>query len=309
MNVLITGGTGFVGQAVVRHLRQAGHRPIVLARRPNAAAARTLAEEHDARIVSGNLLEPETLPAALADCDAIVHLVGIISEVGVQTFENVHVNATGALIEAARNSRVRRFIHMSALGTRPNAISRYHQTKYAAEQLVRQGPVPWTIFRPSLIYGPGDAFVNLFVRIARFSPVLPVIGDGRARFQPVSVEVVARAFALALTEPGAEGGTFDLCGADSLTLPELVETILRVTGRRRVKIPLPFALARIQAALLEVLVPLLLRRAPPLNRDQIIMLEEGNVGDGQPARDLFALRQESFADGIASYLAPKPVPA
>jgi uncharacterized protein YbjT (DUF2867 family) len=302
MNVLVTGGTGFVGQVVVRHLHDAGHRPHLFVRNPDAPAARRLKERYGADLHTGDLLHGEGLSAALTGMDAIIHLVGIISEVGAQTFENVHVVTTRTVLTAARTLGIRRMVHMSALGARPGAVSRYHQTKYAAEDLVRDANLAWTIFRPSLIYGPGDGFINLFVRLSRFSPVLPVIGSGRSRFQPISVEGVAHCFVKALVEPRAEGELFDLCGSEALTLPEIVDAILRVTGRRRLRLRIPVAVARVQAACLERLFPLVLRRAPPLNRDQVIMLEEGNVGDGQPARDLFGWADQPFLDGLAAFL-------
>jgi uncharacterized protein YbjT (DUF2867 family) len=302
MNVLVTGGTGFVGQVVVRHLHEAGHHVRLLVRDPKGATAQRLAERFQAELRVGDLVGGDGLLPAFAGVNAIIHLVGIISEVGSQTFENVHVGAAQTVLDAAQKSGVRRLVHMSALGARPGAVSRYHQTKYAAEELVRGSEMIWTIFRPSLIYGPGDGFVNLFARLSRYSPVLPVIGSGRSRFQPVSVEAVARCFAQALTEQQAEGKTFDVCGVDALTLDEMVKVILRVTGRRRWRVRLPVALATVQATFLERLYPLVLRRAPPLNRDQVIMLEEGNVGNGQPARDLFGLVEPPFAEGIAAYL-------
>jgi uncharacterized protein YbjT (DUF2867 family) len=302
MNVLITGGTGFVGQSVVRSLHEAGHHVRVLVRRPNGLRAQRLAALYGVELRVGQLHDVETLGPVVAGVDAIIHLVGIISEVGSQTFENVHVVATRNLLDAARTAGVERYVHMSALGARPGAVSRYHQTKYAAEELVRGAGLNWTIFRPSLIYGPGDGFVNLFARMSRFSPVLPVIGSGRARFQPISVENVASCFVRALTEPRAATATFDLCGEEALTLGELLGAILRVTGRRRLRVRVPIVLAEVQAGLLEFFFPLLLRRAPPLNRDQVIMLEEGNVGDGEPARLLFGCTSPTFAEGIASFL-------
>lgn len=302
MNVLVTGGTGFVGQAVVRHLHKAGHRILLLARNPAGRTAQQLAERHRAEVYGGDLVNGGDLKPAMEAAEAIIHLVGIISEVESQTFENVHVGATRTLLEAAQGAEVSRIVHMSALGARPGAVSRYHQTKYTAEECVRGANLAWTIFRPSLIYGPGDGFVNLFARISRFSPIVPVIGSGHSLFQPISVESVARCFVEALSESRAEGGTFDLCGVESLTLDEIVETIMRVMDRRRIRVRVPVGLAKLQAVFLERFYPLLLRRAAPLNRDQVIMLEEGNVGDGQPSRDLFGWSDPPFAAGIATYL-------
>lgn len=194
---------------------------------------------------------------------------------------------------------------MSALGTRPNARSRYHQTKWAAEEEVRNSGLDFTIFRPSLIYGPEDDFVNLFARMARWSPVLPVMGSGSARLAPILVAEVARGFVGALNHPAAVGRTFDLCGTETLTFPEILRTILRVMNRRRWLVHAPLGLARVQAATLEFAFGTLLGKPPPLNRDQIIMLQEDNVGDPAPAQSLFGLRTTTFADGIRAFLTEK----
>jgi NADH dehydrogenase len=234
--------------------------------------------------------------------DAVIHLVGIISEVGASTFENVHTRGTGNIAAAARQAGVSRFVHMSALGTRPNAASRYHQTKWAAEELVRRSGLEFTIFRPSLIYGPGDQFINLFARLSRFSPVVPLMGSPRARFQPVPVETVAAAFVRSLGEPKAAGQTYDLCGPEALTLSEIVDRILDVLQRKRLKLQVPPSLARCQAIGLEFLFRRLLRRASPLNHDQLIMLQEDNLGNPRPANELFGLTPQALREGIAGYL-------
>jgi NADH dehydrogenase len=282
VKVAVTGGTGFVGREVVRQLRGAGHEVDLLTR--------------------VTLADANTCATPLRGCDAVIHLVGIISEVGEQTYENVHTRLTERIVSAAKLAGVKRFLHMSALGTRANATARYHQTKWAAEEVVRASELDWTIFRPSIIYGPDDGFVNLFARIAKFSPIVPLIGGGRTKFQPVSVENVARGFVSSLTESRAVGKTFDLCDGEVLTLRDIVETMLTVTKRRRLKIPLPFGVARVQAALAEFFFARVLGKAPPLNRDQLVMLHEDNVGEGRAANDLFGLRHAPFAEGIGRYL-------
>lgn len=243
---------------------------------------------------------------AMRGGDAVIHLVGIISEAGTQTFENVHTRLTEIMVGATKQAGVRRFVHMSALGTRANAVARYHQTKWAAEEIVRASGLDWTLFRPSIIYGPGDGFVNLFARLSRFSPVVPLVGGGRSRFQPVSVENVAHSFVASLTEPESVGKCFDLCGDKILTLHQIVDAVLAATGRRRWKIPLPFAAAEIQAAAAEFLFARLFGKPPPLNRDQLRMLREDNVGDARDANELFGLKHEPFAAGIGHYLNRHP---
>lgn len=302
MKVLVTGGGGFVGRAVLNQLHAHGHAIRLLVRHPDAERARAAVKRHGVELSVGDVVAGGSLPAACAGVDAVVHLVGIIAEIGQQTFENVHARGTRNIVEAARTAGVQRFVHMSALGTRPGAASRYHQTKWSAEQTVRRSDLKWTIFRPSVVYGPGDGFVNLFVRISRFSPVLPLIGSGRTLLQPIRVEDVGKAFAQALAEPKTIRQTYDLCGPDRLTLREILGTIQRVTGRRRLCLPIPMALMRLQAAVLEGFYPACLRRPPPLSRDQLLMLEEDNTGEPQVAAELFGLDQVHFEDGIATYL-------
>ena len=171
---------------------QAGHRVHLLARSPESPATREVAHRYSAKVHPGNVLDAASLRGAFTGMDAVIHLVGIISEVGDQTFENVHVRGTRNMVFAAQDADVRRFPPHERLGTRPDARSRYHQTKWAAEDCVRRSGLDWTIFRPSLIYGPGDGFVNLFAKIIRFSPVVPLLGSRSAQFQPVSVKSVAR---------------------------------------------------------------------------------------------------------------------
>jgi uncharacterized protein YbjT (DUF2867 family) len=300
MNVLVTGGTGFVGREITCQLGVAGHAVRLLARHPNT---RVLTQ--GTTISTGNILDPASLADACAGMDAVIHLVGIISEAGAQTFENVHTRGTENVVRAAQAAGVKRYIQMSALGTRPAARARYHQSKWRAEEIVRSSGLDWTLFRPSIIYGPGDGFVNLFAKIIRRSPIVPVIGNGKTKFQPVPVSMVAGAFVKSLSESAAAGKTFDLAGTETLTLDEIVDSVLQTMKRRRLKAHIPFGIARMQAALLEFVWGKLLRRPPPLNRDQVLMLQEDNVGDGRPATRLFGLEPGYFAESIAGYLTAK----
>lgn len=299
MKVFVTGATGFVGGAIVRQLQQEGHsvRMLVRNKRLDQAGERTGTESH-----IGNVLDAESLRGALKGIDAVVHLVGIISEVGESTYENIHVRGTRNVVAAAKEQGIRRFVHMSALGTRANAVSRYHKTKSDAEEIVRGSGLEFTIFRPSLIFGPRDMFVNLFAKIIRRSPIVPILGRRDSKFQPVAIETVADAFVKSLAEARAVGQTFDLAGPQVFTLSEIIDEILAVMGRKRLKVHVPAAVGRIQAGFLEFLFPKILRKAPPLNRDQLIMLQEDNVGNAQLANELFGLRPVPFRDGIAQYL-------
>jgi NADH dehydrogenase len=302
MKILVTGGTGFVGREVLRELHRAAHEIYFLSRRGHSAACYAIENEFSGQLCSGDVLDSKSLQEACAGMDAIIHLVGIISEVGRQTFENIHTLGTQNVVNAAHKTGVRRFIQMSALGTRANARASYHQSKWAAEEIVRQSGLDWTIFRPSIIYGPGDGFVKLFAKIIRRLPIVPIMGKGQTKFQPVAVESVASAFVKALNESRAIGQTYDLCGQETFTLDEIVDEISIVLKRKRVKVHVPFALARLQAGLLEFIFGKLFHRPPPLNRDQVLMLREDNVGNGKPAEELFGLKPGSFREGIARYL-------
>jgi uncharacterized protein YbjT (DUF2867 family) len=305
MKVFITGATGFVGREIVLQAEARGHTLRLLTRKPANRALQHIPSISRAEIQFGDVLDSTSLRRAFGGIDAVIHLVGIISEVGRRTFANIHIEGTRNVVAAAQSAGVNRIIHMSALGTRPNASSRYHQSKWAAEEIVRQSGLDYTIFRPSLIYGPNDHFVNLFSTLARFSPVLPIIGRENAEFQPVAVAVVAQAFITALQEPRACNETFDLCGPERMTMRELLDQILAVTGRKRWKVHIPLLVARGQAALLELVCKRLLRKAPPLNRDQLIMLQEDNVGERNKAEEILGLNQGLFREGIGSYLRPQ----
>lgn len=299
--VVVTGATGFVGRAVVARLQEVGYPVCILVRRAASGPVQSLVTRFGVEVRQGDVTVPESLAPALAGSQAIIHLVGIISEVGRVTFERLHTEATRNVVGAAQAAGIRRLVHMSALGTRPDAASRYHQTKWAAEEIVRHSGLDWTLFRPSLIYGREDHLVNLFAKMIRWLPIVPVMGSGQTRFQPVAVERVAEAFVGALENPAALGQTFDLCGPERMTLRELLEEVMATMGRRRLMVNIPLILARAQATLLEFIFARLLGKAPPLNRDQLTMLQEDNVGDPARADALFGLRHQKFRDGIAAY--------
>ena len=303
MRVFITGATGFVGQAIGNQLCLAGHDLTILVRQAAAPLTCEIAHRWRARTLAGDATRDGLWTSQLEGIDAAVHAVGIISEQGAATFENVHVQGTRRVLAALRQNHVQRLVHISALGTRPDGISRYHQTKWAAEEMVRHSGLNYTILRPSVIYGPQDHFVNRFARMSRFSPTLPVIGSGLAKLQPISVGAVAVSVAAALRLDKSIGRTLDLCGPEPMSLRTLLEQILGVLGRKRWIVPLPLTIARPMAAFGEWVFPAWLKQPPPLSRDQIIMLQEDNVGDPGPARDLFGFAEPGFREGIARFLA------
>ena len=192
--VLLTGATGFVGSHLLRHLQAAGHQVRCLAR-PGPKA--DVLKQTGAEVAHGDILEPTTLPAALEGIEQLIHLVGIIIERGRQTFVRVHHEGTRNLVAAARQGGVKRIVHMSALGARPDAgATPYNRTKAAAEQAVIQGGIPYVILRPSIIFGPRDVFVTQMTGLIRpwFIPVIHIAGSGRYPLQPVFIDNVCQAF-------------------------------------------------------------------------------------------------------------------
>jgi NADH dehydrogenase len=295
--IFVTGATGFVGRAVIRALQAHGYAVRCLVRRGSEAALKGL---EALERVQGDVLAQPTLEQGMAGCDTVIHLVGIIRErpAMASTFERIHVQGTANVLDAAVATGVRRYLHMSALGSRPAARSRYHRTKWAAEDAVRGCPLAWTVFRPSIIYGRGDEFVNMLAGLVGRYPVTPVIGTGQQRLQPVPVEHVAEAFARAVELPGTEKQTYEVGGPEAVTMVRLLDLIGEALGRPRVrKLHVPLGLVRP--------VTRLLHRLPgfPLTPDQLLMLEEDNVSNPQPFYSAFGLEPLPLAAGLRAMLA------
>jgi uncharacterized protein YbjT (DUF2867 family) len=299
--VFVTGGAGFVGASVLRELQSRGHAVHALVNRRDLPAGQGITP------IRGDLFDPAALDRGLAGCDAVIHLVGIIAERprhGI-TFDHIHVEGTQAVIEAARRAGVRRLVHMSALGTRPNAPSHYHRTKHHAETLVTQSGLDWTILRPSMIHGPRGDLLRMAARWARrqaapylFMPYFGpgVLGRGRpAKLQPVHVDDVARAFADTLDNPKTIGQTYPLAGSQTLTWPEfLCTTAQAIVGKPR----LTFAIPAWYARLLTQITP---RAWLPFNRDQVLMSQEDNTADMTEFVRDFAWTPGAFSDQICHY--------
>jgi uncharacterized protein YbjT (DUF2867 family) len=294
--VFVTGGTGFVGRAVIQALRGEGCVVRCLVRR---GSERDLQGLGAIERVEGDVMAPQTLDEGMAGCDAVVHLVGIIREqpaIGA-TFERVHTQGTVNVLDAAIAAGVRRYVHMSALGTRAESRSRYHRTKWLAEEAVRTSALPWTIFRPSIIYGRGDQFVTMLADLIERYPAVPVLGTGLQRLQPIPVVQVAAGFARALLRPATVKQAYTVAGPDAVTMLELLDRIGHAMGRRHVrKIHAPLGLVRTAARLMH--------RFPgfPVTPDQLLMLEEENVGDAQPFFSAFDLTPVPLNDGLRDML-------
>ena len=293
MKIFISGGTGFVGGHLTSELLSRGHELRLLVHR---RGAKVEGVEH----LEGDITRLEDFAGAIKGCDAVINLVGIIREFPSRgaTFEKLHVQATANILAAAQKGGVRRYLQMSALGTRPDAVSQYHKTKFRAEELVRASGLEWTIMRPSLIYGPKDTFINMLADQLRTVPVMPVIGDGLYRLQPIHADDVARCFALALEQPETIGQSYELCGNDRLSYLELLDTVAAAMGKSA-----PFK-PRAPLGLMKLIIPVM-QNIPqfPITSDQLQMLIEENICDGG-WKQTFNFEPIDFKQGIAAYLKP-----
>jgi len=295
MKVFVTGATGFVGREVCKQLIEAGHDVRALLHN-QTDAEKTAATD----TVCGDTTVLDSLTNILTGCDAVIHLVGIIREFPRQgvTFEKLHTESTGNMLQAAKQQQVPRYLQMSANGTRPDAVTSYHKTKWAAEQLVRESGLDWTIFRPSLIFGPEDMFVNMLADLIRKLPVVPVMGDGQYRLQPVSVKDVAAGFIAALDCPQSRGQTY-LCGGPELySYDQILDLIGAALGKKTPlsKLHHPLLLMKPVVAMMQSIPQF------PMTSDQLQMLLEENICDPTEWAETFSLQLQDFPSGIAEYL-------
>jgi len=268
----VLGGSGFIGRYIVKRLASRGEVIAVGCR--NAEAAKYLKPLGDVgQIVPLNvgIGDEALLPAFLAGNDSLVNCVGILRESGAQTFELVHHTGPARLARFAREAGVDRFIHVSAIGADPRSSSAYARTKAAGEQAVRDAFPTVTILRPSVVFGPEDQFFNRFAAMATVSPVLPLIGGGETRFQPVYVGDVADAVVACLEDSATAGRIYELGGPKIYSFREVLELVLSEIRRKRRFVDLPFAVAALQAKLMSIL------PSPPLTPDQVELLKGDNI--------------------------------
>jgi NADH dehydrogenase len=292
--ILVLGGSGFVGRYVVGRLVADGHRVIVPTR--HRERARHLLPLPTADVLEADVHDPVALQQLACGADAAINLVGILNESHPGDFDRAHVDLPRKLVAACRAERVPRLMHMSALNADGKGPSRYLRSKGEAEALIADSDLSWTIFRPSVIFGREDSFLNMFARLERFVPVM-ALARADARFQPVYVGDVANAFARALGDDRTHRMRYDLCGPKVYTLRELVAYAGELTGHNRPIVPLGPALSKLQARVLELLPGKL------MSRDNLASMELDNVCHCEfPA--VFGSKPTALEAVAPSYLAP-----
>lgn len=269
--VTVFGGSGFVGRAVVAALTKRGFRVRVAVRKPEVAYYMPpLGNVGQIQMVQANVRYRWSVERAVMGSDHVINLVGILSESGNQRFNSVQVLGAKNIAEAAAKQNVP-LTHLSALGADVNSASNYARTKGEGEKIVRSILPDTVILRPSIIFGPEDSFFNRFASLARFSPILPLIGGGKTKFQPVYVGDVAEAVARAVDGALQPGATYELGGPDVQSFKRWMQDMLKVTGRKCLMVSIPWWIARVQATFLGLL------PKPLLTRDQVTLLQSDNV--------------------------------
>jgi NADH dehydrogenase len=299
--VTVFGGTGFIGSQVVRGLAKRGHRVRVAVRRPWLAyRMRMLGDVGQIEIVQANVRDPASVARALDGAQGCVNLVGVLYEAGRQKFDTIHAEGAQTIATTAQSAGVERLVHVSAIGADAKSPAKYGRSKAMGEAVTREAFPAATILRPSIVFGQGDAFFNRFGAMAATGPVLPLIGGGATRFQPVFVGDVASAVVNALHLPAAAGAVYELGGPGIYSFKALLELICRETGRHPILLPIPFPLASLIGAVGDIQAALLPHL---LTTDQVALLKQDNVvSDGALGLTDLGIQPTSVEAIIPSYL-------
>ena len=297
--VLVTGANGFVGSHMVPALIDAGHRVLALVRDDEGAGEVTSRLTPDQRaaveIRTGDVTKPDTLPAALAGADAVLHLVALPRDWdGGATLRLVNTEGTRNVLKATKDAGVRRFVHLGALAVIDDPDLHYGGSKAKGMALVRESGLDWTILSPSLLFGPRDGFFNILGDLVRMSPgIVPITGKGDARFQPLAIEDLAKAAVMTLADPATIGRELPLGGPRYWTYREIVEEVLRGMGKKRALVPMPVALIRLVATVSEKV------RLPfPVATDQLRQLKHDNIGPVDSVKAGFGFDPRPMEGGL-----------
>jgi uncharacterized protein YbjT (DUF2867 family) len=296
--ITVYGGSGFLGRHVIRALCKRGYRIRVAVRRPELAGhLQPLGRVGQIHAVQANLRYPGSVEAAARGADVLINLVGILFERGKQRFDAVQAFGAESVALAA-SAYGAKLVHISAIGADENSAAAYARSKAMGEKLVLAARPDATVLRPSVVFGPEDDFFNRFAALAMFAPALPLVGGGHTRFQPVYVGDVAAAVVEAVEGRTKSGNIYELGGPEVRTFKELMEYVLQVTGRKRLLVPLPFALAEVQAWFLQLL------PKPLLTVDQVKLLKSDTIVSDAAKREGRTLEALGIAPTAMEAIAP-----
>ena len=295
--ILLTGSTGFVGRHLVPRLAETGDKIRCLVR--NRAKAEMLPAD-GIELVSGDVTRPESLEKAMRGVETVIHLVAIIRESQAVTFNRINVQGTRNVVLAARQSGVKRLIQMSALGAGPNPEYGYTYSKWQGEVAVRSSNLDFSIFRPSVIFGPGSGFTTQLIRSLTMFPFLaPVPGSGKACFQPIWIEDVATGI-IHVLKNGKSGQTYEIGGPEHLTYEQMLDTVIHVLGIKRLKVHLPLPLMRPAVRVMGKVM-----RNPPVTLVELAQLEAANTTDLNSVEHFFGFKPLALSQGLGYIRSPR----
>lgn len=296
--ILVTGASGYVGSHTVRRLASSGRQVRAMVRDHHRAEREARLDGLAVEWVEGDVTRPETLPAALAGVETVIHTVAIAVEKGGRTYEAINLDGTANVLHAAAAAGAGRFINMCQLGADPSLPYRFLASKGKAQALVARSELNWTAFRPSVIWGPEDEFANTFARLAQMTPVIfPIVGTGLAKFEPIWIEDVVTAIEKSLDDKTTYRMEFELGGPEVLTLEEIERRTLAGLGARRTFVHFPLPLIRIAVTLMETLLP-----APPVTRSLLELLAIENVTRDNAITRFVEAPRPFTAQAIADYV-------
>lgn len=293
--ITVFGGTGFLGREIVRALIASGQRVRVAARRPDAPGLDDVTVER----LAADIRDESAVAGAVDGAAAVVNAVSLYVEKRELSFDAVHVRGAETIARCARQAGVERLVHISGIGVDTASPSPYIRARAQGEDRVREVFPEATTLRPSVLFGPNDAFISALKGVTLL-PVIPLFGSGNTRLQPVYVDDVAAAVVAALERPDSAGRVFELGGARAYSYREILRAVLRELGRRRLLMPVPFPVWKLLAGLMAIL------PNPPLTRDQIILMEDDNlVSPDAPGFADLGIEPYDLEGQLASFLRPR----
>lgn len=304
--IFLAGGTGFIGQNLLKALRQGNYRVRCLARTEEKVE---ICRKAGFDAVTGDITDKESLRDALSGVEIVVHLVGIIEEKGEMTFERVHVEGTRNIVNEAKRSGVRHFFFQSALGASMSSDAVYQRTKAEAEEIVKESGIPYTIFRPSIVIGEGDGFTEKLKELVRIGPFVPIIGTGSARFQPIYVGDWVRCFLSIIERQEAIGKTYEFGGPEHLTYNDLVLQLMDVMKIKKPLIHIPLSLARIGVPLMGIgskVSRIIGKKVPTVTSEQLMLLERDNICDIDSVKKIFGFEPIRYKEALRLFIREDP---
>lgn len=296
--ILVTGASGYVGNNLVRRLVQLGKPARAMVGNPDKALVRLGDVESKIEIVKGDVTWPETLVEWMQGVETVIHLVAISMEKGKRTYEAINTQGTINVVEAAKAAGVRRFINMCQNGADANSPYPFLRSKGIAQEYVAKSGLDWTATRPSVIWGPQDEFANVQARLIKLTPIIfPIVGDGKARFQPVYIGDVVEVLARCVDDPSTIGHEYELGGPEVLTYEEIVDRVLKALHTRRIKVHFPVALLRPVVAVMQAVLP-----NPPATTSLLDLLAAPNVVSENALVTKFNISPELFTPENLGYM-------